>query len=88
MREVCDPPEKHRSSQTALPAIVVPADSMRLTTEASRVGTNPSTVAYPFIIGTPATIVLSLTAGDRSPDFPRAAGQLPVGGDQEHARTA
>ncbi len=65
VREVCDPPEKHRSSQTALPAMVAPAASMRLTTEASRVGTNPSTVADPFIIGTPATIVLSLTAAVR-----------------------
>jgi hypothetical protein len=61
-REVKLDPEKHRSSQTALPAMVAPAARRRLTTVASRVGTNPSTVSEPFIIGTPATMVLSLIA--------------------------
>src|SRR5882672_8154444 len=61
-REVCEPPEKHRSSQTALPTIVPPASSTRVTTVASRVGTKPSTVLEPFIIGTPATVMLSLMA--------------------------
>ena len=56
------PPEKHRSSQTALPVIVAPAASSRVTIVASRVGTKPFTVRDPFIIGTPATIVLSLIA--------------------------
>jgi hypothetical protein len=56
------PPEKHRSSHTALPMIVAPASSRRVTMVASRMGTNPSTVREPFIMGTPATIVLSLIA--------------------------
>ena len=55
-------PEKQRSSQTALPATVAPAASSRVTTVASRDGTNPSTVFEPFIIGTPATSTLSFTA--------------------------
>jgi len=62
MRTVCDPPEKHRSSQAALPAIIAPAASIRVTMVASRVGTKPCTVFDPFIIGTPATMVLSLIA--------------------------
>jgi hypothetical protein len=33
------PPEKHRSSQTALPAMVAPASSVRVTTVASISGT-------------------------------------------------
>ena len=36
------PPEKHRSSHTALPAMVAPAASSRVTTVASRGGTKPS----------------------------------------------
>jgi hypothetical protein len=61
------PPSKHSSSHTALPAIVAPAASSRVTTVASRRGTKPSSVAEPFIIGTPATAMLSLTAM-RRPD--------------------
>ena len=38
VRDVWLPPEKHRSSQTALPAIVAPASSSRVTTVASRRG--------------------------------------------------
>src|SRR4051812_24781258 len=60
--EVWLPPEKQRSSHTDLPVIVAPAASSRLTTVASRLGTKPSRVCEPFIIGTPATAVLSLTA--------------------------
>src|SRR3954471_1305981 len=59
VREGWEPPEKQRSSQTALPAIVAPAASIRDTIVASRDGTKPSRVAEPFIIGTPATAVLS-----------------------------
>src|SRR3954465_5745986 len=59
--EVWLPPEKHRSSQTALPGTVAPAAISRVTTVGARVGTNPSRVCEPFIIGTPATAVLSLT---------------------------
>src|SRR5215471_7920738 len=49
------PPEKHRSSHTALPATTAPASRRRVTTVASRRGTNASSNAEPFIIGTPAT---------------------------------
>src|SRR5262249_43477481 len=59
------PPEKHRSSHTALPVIVAPASSSRVTTVASRRGMNPSTVAEPFIMGSPATAMLSLIATRR-----------------------
>ena len=38
VREVCEPPEKQRSSQTDLPAMVAPAASIRLTMVASRSG--------------------------------------------------
>ena len=62
VREVCEPPEKQRSSQTAFPVIVAPAASIRATMVASRRGVYPSIVVEPFIIGTPATEVLSLTA--------------------------
>ena len=55
-------PEKHRSSHAALPAIVPPASRMRVTTVASISGTYPSSNAEPFIIGTPATQILSLIA--------------------------
>src|SRR6201991_826788 len=75
VREVCEPPEKQRSSQTAFPVIVAPAASIRLTIVASRAGTYPSNVAEPFIIGTPATAVLSLTATVRPASGPPA---LPV----------
>src|SRR6266702_8275394 len=64
------PPEKHRSSQTAFPAIVAPAPSRRVTTVASRRGTYPSTVADPFIIGSPATSMLSLIATRRPASGP------------------
>ena len=67
---VCEPPEKHRSSHTALPVMVAPAASIRVTMVASRVGTKPSTIVDPFVIGTPATIVLSLTATVRPASGP------------------
>src|SRR4051795_1980692 len=71
--EVWLPPEKQRSSQTALPVIVAPADSNRLTTVASREGTKPSTECEPFVIGTPATAVLSLIATVRPASGPSSA---------------
>ena len=73
VRDVWLPPEKHRSSHTALPAIVAPAARSRVTIVASRVGTNPSRVSEPFIIGTPATIVLSLIATVRPASGPSPA---------------
>src|SRR5262249_56051273 len=78
VREVWLPPEKHRSSQTALPVIVAPAPSSLLTTVASRPGMNPSTVAEPFIIGTPATAMLSLTATRRPASGPSARAVISV----------
>src|ERR1700754_4489008 len=70
VREVCEPPEKQRSSQTAFPVIVAPAASIPLTIVASRAGTHPSSVAEPCIIGTPATAVLYLTATVRPASGP------------------
>src|SRR3954452_15974592 len=72
------PPEKQRSSQTALPVIVAPAASNRLTTVASRLGTKPSSVCEPFIIGTPATAVLSLIATVRPASGPSSAPWISV----------
>ena len=72
------PPEKHRSSQTALPAMVAPASSSLVTTVASRSGMNPSTAAEPFIIGTPATAMLSLTATRRPASGPSARPVISV----------
>src|SRR3954465_9293017 len=78
VQEVWLPPEKQRSSQTALPVIVAPAASSRLTTVASRDGTKPSRVCEPFIIGTPATAVLSLTATVRPASTPEPAPAISV----------
>src|SRR6266403_3214201 len=47
-------PEKQRSSQAALPAMVPPASRIRVTTVASSSGTYPSSNAEPFIIGRPS----------------------------------
>ena len=55
-------PEKQRSSHIDLPVTVAPAASRRVTAVASRRGTKPSTVAEPLVIGTPATLTLSLMA--------------------------
>src|SRR5690348_146951 len=74
--EVWLPPEKHRSSQTALPVTVAPALSTRVTTVASLSGTNPSTVAEPFIIGSPATSMLSLIATRRPASGPSSASLI------------
>ena len=78
VREVWLPPEKHRSSHTAFPVIVAPAASKRVTTVASRVGTKPSTVSEPFIIGTPATMMLSLMATVRPANGPSVASWISV----------
>src|SRR5260370_29950797 len=66
-------PEKHKSSHAAFPAIVPPASRMRVPTVASSSGTYPSSSAEPFIIGTPATQILSLIAtflALKSPSLP------------------
>src|SRR3569833_275244 len=76
--EVWLPPEKQRSSQTALPVLDAPAASSRLTTVASREGTKPSSVCEPFVIGTPATEVLSLIATVRPARGPSVAPWISV----------
>src|SRR3979490_1775188 len=55
-------PEKQRSSQAALPAMVPPASRIRVTTVAARAENLPSRDAEPFITATPATQILSLIA--------------------------
>src|SRR3954469_20054505 len=76
--EVWLPPEKQRASQTALPGIVAPGASNRLPTVASRLGTKPSRVCEPFIIGTPATTVLSLIAIRRPASGPSGRSWISV----------
>ena len=56
------PPEKQKYSQCVLPIMVPPASRMRVTMVASVVGTYPSSVEAPFIIGTPARLTLSFSA--------------------------
>src|SRR5581483_3155912 len=68
--------EMQRSSQTALPAMVAPASSVRVTTVASMSGTKPSSAADPFIIGTPATHTLSLTTTRLPASGPSAAPRI------------
>src|SRR5690349_7936916 len=75
---VIEAPEKHRSSHTALPVIVAPASSRRRTMVASVLGTKPSTVADPLVIGTPATAVLSFTATVRPASGPVADSVIEV----------
>ncbi len=75
---MCYPPEKQRSSHVDLPATTAPASRSRATTVASTAGTNPSTVREPFIIGTPATAVLSLTATRRPASGPSVAPPISV----------
>jgi len=75
---VIDAPAKQRSSHTALPAIVAPASSRRRTMVASVEGTNPSTVAEPLVIGTPATAVLSLIATVRPASGPSPPSVIEV----------
>src|ERR1700751_2255149 len=72
------PPEKHRSSHTDLPVIVAPAASSRVPTVASRRGPKPSRVCEPFIIGTPATSMLSLTATRRPASGPSGCSWISV----------
>src|SRR5580700_2545354 len=55
-------PERQYDSQCVFPTISAPASSNRVTTVASISGTYPSRIELPFIIGTPATIALSLIA--------------------------
>src|SRR5215468_8211589 len=56
------PPEKQKYSQCTLPTMVPPASSMRVTIVASVSGVYPSRVEAPFIIGTPARLILSFRA--------------------------
>ena len=49
-----------------------------MTTVASRVGTKPSTVSEPFIIGTPATMTLSLIATVRPARGPSSVSRISV----------
>src|SRR5947207_4346552 len=56
------PPERQKYSQCVLPTISPPASRMRLATVASKSGMKPSSVEAPFIIGTPASMMLSLSA--------------------------
>src|SRR5205823_1329359 len=72
------PPEKQRSSHTVLPTIVPPASRMRVTTVASISGTYPSSTREPFIIGTPATQMLSLIATRLPARLPRGAPTISV----------
>ncbi len=80
---VCEPADRHRPSHTALPAMAAPASSSRVTTVASSLGVKVSTSREPFIIGTPATAVLSLTA-TRMP----ASGPSGLSWAQKYAGTA
>src|SRR5579883_854160 len=72
------PAEKHRSSHAALPATTAPASSTRVTTVASTSGTYPSSQREPFIIGTPATHMLSFTATRRPANTPAGAPRISV----------
>src|SRR5436309_893800 len=56
------PPERQKYSQCVLPTISPPSSRIRVTTVASNSGMYPSSVEAPFIIGTPATMTLSLMA--------------------------
>src|SRR5258708_15642597 len=56
------PPDMQNDSQCTLPAISAPASSMRVTMVASKSGTKPSSVEEPFIMGTPASMILSFSA--------------------------
>ena len=56
------PPLQHKFSTQLFPTMCPPASNIRVTTVASTSGTNPSRMREPFIMGTPATHVLSLTA--------------------------
>ena len=65
----CCPSSRSTRSSTC-PRIVAPASSTRSTTVASNSGTYPSRVDDPFIIGTPATAILSFTATVRPASGP------------------
>src|ERR1700704_5154436 len=67
------PPDIQNDSQWTLPAISAPASSMRVTIVASKSGTKPSSVDEPFIIGTPASMMLSFSATTLPFSLPLAA---------------
>src|SRR5215472_9594974 len=67
------PPEKQKYSQCTLPMTVPPASSMRVTMVASVSGVYPSSVEAPFIIGTPARLILSFSAIVLPASLPLAA---------------
>jgi hypothetical protein len=72
------PPERQKNSQCALPAMVPPASSTRRATVASISGTKPSSVEEPFIIGTPASAMLSFSTTLRPLSGPLAAPRMSV----------
>ena len=59
--QVWPAPENEQSSAFVFPRMVAPASRRRVTTVASTSGMNPSRTRLPFIIGTPATHIASLT---------------------------
>ena len=67
------PPDMQKCSQCVLPMISAPASSKRVTTVASKSGMKPSIVAAPFIIGTPASMMLSFSATRLPLSLPREA---------------
>ena len=72
------PPERQKYSQCVFPAISPPASRMRITMVASKSGTYPSSVAAPFIMGTPATMTLSLMATRLPLSLPAGAPLIDV----------
>src|SRR5438093_11809470 len=72
------PPENEKYSQCALPTISPPASRMRVTTVASMSGTYPSSVEAPFIIGTPARQMLSLSTTRFPASLPPSAPPIYV----------
>src|SRR5271155_5409022 len=71
-------PARQYDSQCVFPTISAPASSSRVTTVASISGTYPSRIELPFIIGTPATMALSLIATFFPLSGPSAAPRIEV----------
>src|ERR1700691_535488 len=67
------PPDMQNDSQWTLPAISAPASRTHVTIVASKSGTKPSRVEEPFIIGTPASMILSFRATTLPLSLPFAA---------------
>src|SRR6478609_1132552 len=64
------PAERHRFSHTDLPTISPPAARILVATVASWSGTYPRSAALPFIIGIPASAMLSLRTTVRPASAP------------------